>query len=124
MGYLSADGLVIHRTTCPNLQKLLSLDSSKIRPLRWNPTPTKQFLVALHLEGEDRPGMLLDIVKVISIRKRKNIRSIRIEGHGTYFQGVVELWIYTEHDLISLIQELEKVRGLLKIERYLSPAIV
>jgi GTP diphosphokinase / guanosine-3',5'-bis(diphosphate) 3'-diphosphatase len=124
MGYLSADGLVIHRTTCPNLQKLLSLDSSKIRPLRWNPTPTKQFLVALHLEGEDRPGMLLDIVKVISIRKRKNIRSIRIEGHGTYFQGIVELWVYTEHDLISLIQELEKVRGLLKIERYLSPTIV
>jgi len=124
MGYLSADGLIIHRTTCPHLQKLLSLDNSKIRPLRWTPTPHKLFLTALRLEGEDRPGMLLDIVKVISIRKRKNIRSIRIEGHGTYFQGIVELWIYTEHDLVGLIQELEKVRGLLKIERHLSPANV
>ncbi len=124
MGYLSADGLIIHRTTCPHLQKLLSLDNSKIRPLRWTPTPHKRFLTALRLEGEDRPGMLLDIVKVISIRKRKNIRSIRIEGHGTYFQGIVELWIFTEHDLIGLIQELEKVRGLLKIERHLSPANV
>ncbi len=124
MGYLSADGLIIHRTTCPHLQKLLSLDNSKIRPLRWTPTPHKLFLTALRLEGEDRPGMLLDIVKVISIRKRKNIRSIRIEGHGTYFQGIVELWVYTEHDLIGLIQELEKVRGLLKIERHLSPANV
>ncbi len=120
MGYLSADGLVIHRTTCPHLQKLLSLDNSKVRPLRWTPTPHKQFLTALRLEGEDRPGMLLDIVKVISVQKRKNIRSIRIEGHGTYFQGIVELWVYTEHDLISLIQELEKVRGLLKTERHLS----
>jgi len=124
MGYLSADGLIIHRTICPHLQKLLSLDSSKVRPLRWTPTPTKQFLTALRLEGEDRPGMLLDIVKVISVQKRKNIRSIRIEGHGTYFQGIVELWVYTEHDLVSLIQALEKVRGLLKIERQLSPAIV
>ncbi len=124
MGYLSADGLIIHRTTCPHLQRLLSLDNSKIRPLRWTPTPHKLFLTALRLEGEDRPGMLLDIVKVISIRKRKNIRSIRIEGHGTYFQGIVELWVYTEHDLIGLIQELEKVRGLLKIERHLSPANV
>lgn len=124
MGYLSADGLIIHRTTCPHLQKLLSLDNSKIRPLRWTPTPHKLFLTALRLEGEDRPGMLLDIVKVISIRKRKNIRSIRIEGHGTYFQGIVELWVYTEHDLVGLIQELEKVRGLLKIERHLSPANV
>ena len=124
MGYLSADGLIIHRTTCPHLQKLLSLDNSKIRPLRWTPTPHKLFLTALRLEGEDRPGMLLDIVKVISIRKRKNIRSIRVEGHGTYFQGVVELWVYTEHDLVGLIQELEKVRGLLKIERHLSPTNV
>ncbi len=124
MGYLSADGLVIHRTICPHLQKLLSLDNSKVRPLRWTPTPHKQFLTALRLEGEDRPGMLLDIVKVISVQKRKNIRSIRIEGHGTYFQGIVELWVYTEHDLISLIQELEKVRGLLKTERHLSLANV
>jgi len=120
MGYLSADGLVIHRTTCPHLQRLLSLDSSKIRPLRWTATPKKQFLAALRLEGEDRVGMLLDIVKVISIRKRKNIRSIRIEGHGSYFQGVVELWIYTEHDLVSLIQELGQIKGLLKMERHQS----
>ncbi|MCS6790992.1 MAG: RelA/SpoT family protein, partial [Bacteroidia bacterium] len=122
MGYVTAEGLIVHRTTCREIQRLLSLDSQKVRPLRWTATPTKPFLAALLLEGEDRVGMLLDIVKVISLKKRKNIRSIRIEGQASYFQGIVELYIYNEPELRSLIHELSQVRGLLRIERYQAPA--
>ncbi|MCX8111761.1 MAG: RelA/SpoT family protein [Bacteroidia bacterium] len=118
MGYVTADGLVIHRTTCKEIQRLLSLDSTKVRTLRWIPTPQKEFLAALLLEGEDRQGMLLDIVKVISLRKRKNIRSIRIEGRASYFQGIIELYVHNEPDLLSVIRTLAEVRGLLRIERY------
>jgi len=118
MGYVTADGLVIHRTTCREIQRLLSLDSSKVRTLRWVPTPQKEFLAALLIEGEDRQGMLLDIVKVISLRKRKNIRSIRIEGQASYFQGILELYIHNEPDLLSVIKALSEVRGVLRIERY------
>ncbi len=121
MGYLSADGLVIHRTVCPHLQKFLSLDSTKVRPLRWTPTPQKTFLTALRLEGEDRPGMLLDIIRVLSLRKRKNIRSIQLSGKSSYFYGVIEFYVYAEHDLVSVIRELSQVRGLLHIERHQSP---
>lgn len=118
MGYVTADGLVIHRTTCREIQRLLSLDSSKVRTLRWFPTPQKEFLAAILLEGEDRQGMLLDIVKVISLRRRKNIRSIRIEGQASYFQGIIELYVHNEPDLLSVIRSLSEVRGLLRIERY------
>ncbi|GIV24112.1 MAG: RelA/SpoT family protein [Bacteroidia bacterium] len=118
MGYMTAEGLVIHRTTCREIQRLLSLDSAKVKPLRWAPTPQKPFLAALLLEGEDRQGMLLDIVKVISLKKNKNIRSIRIEGQASYFKGIIELYVYNEPELLSLIKALGEVRGLLKIERY------
>ncbi|MCS7298024.1 MAG: RelA/SpoT family protein [Bacteroidia bacterium] len=118
MGYVSADGLIIHRTTCKEIQRLLSLDSTKVRTLRWVPTPQKEFLAALLLEGEDRLGMLLDIVKVISLKKRKNIKSIRIEGQASYFQGVLELYVHNEPDLLSVIKSLAEIRGLLRIERY------
>lgn len=118
MGHVTADGLVIHRTTCREIQRLLSLDSSKVRTLRWIPTPEKEFLAAILLEGEDRQGMLLDIVKVISLRRRKNIRSIRIEGQASYFQGIIELYVHNEPDLLSVIKALSEVRGLLRIERY------
>ncbi|MEN3039941.1 MAG: RelA/SpoT family protein [Bacteroidia bacterium] len=118
MGYVTADGLIIHRTTCQEIQRLLSLDSTKVRTLRWISTPQKEFLAALLLEGEDRLGMLLDIVKVISLRKRKNIRSIRIEGQASYFKGIIELYVHNEPDLLSIIRALAEVRGLLRIERY------
>lgn len=118
MGYVSAEGLVIHRTTCKEIHRLLSLDGSKIRPLRWTATPRKTFLAALLLEGEDRQGMLLDIVKVISLRKRKNIRSIRIEGKASYFQGIMELYVYNEQELVGIIRALSEVRGLLRVQRY------
>lgn len=118
MGYMTADGLIIHRTTCKEIQRLLSLDSTKVRTLRWVSTPQKDFLAALLLEGEDRQGMLLDIVKVISLRKRKNIRSIRIEGQASYFQGIIELYVHNEPDLLSTIRALVEVRGLLRVERY------
>ncbi len=121
MGHLTSDGLVVHRTTCREIQRLLSLDSSKVRPLRWVSTPEKPFLAALLLEGEDRQGMLLDLVKVISLRKRKDIRSIRVEGKASYFQGVIELFVYHEPDLLGVIKALAEVRGLLRIERYQAP---
>lgn len=118
MGYVTSEGLIIHRTTCKEIQRLLSLDSSKVRTLRWIATPQKEFVSTLLLEGEDRQGMLLDIVKVISLRKRKNIRSIRIEGQASYFRGFIELYVHNEPDLLSVIRALSEVRGLLRIERY------
>ncbi|MCX7607251.1 MAG: TGS domain-containing protein, partial [Bacteroidia bacterium] len=118
MGYVTSTGLVVHRTTCREIQRLLSLDSAKVRPLRWVSTPQKPFLAALLLEGEDRQGMLLDIVKVLSLRKRKNIRSIRIEGQASYFQGIIEFYVYNEPELLSVIKGLGEVKGLLRIERY------
>ncbi|RMF46146.1 MAG: bifunctional (p)ppGpp synthetase/guanosine-3',5'-bis(diphosphate) 3'-pyrophosphohydrolase, partial [Bacteroidetes bacterium] len=121
MGHLTGEGMVVHRTTCREIQRVLSLDSSKVRPLRWVSTPEKPFLAALLLEGEDRQGMLLDLVKVISLRKRKNIRSIRIEGKASYFRGVIELFVYHEPDLLGVIKALAEVRGLLRIERYQAP---
>jgi GTP pyrophosphokinase len=121
MGHVTSEGLVIHRTTCREVQRLLSLDSSKVRTLRWVAAPQKPFLAALLLEGEDRQGMLLDIVRVLSLKKRKNIRSIRIEGKASYFQGIIELFVYNEPDLLSIIKALAEVRGLLRIERYQAP---
>ncbi len=118
MGYVTSEGLIIHRTTCKEIQRLLSLDSAKVRPLRWLSTPQKPFLAALLLEGEDRQGMLLDIVKVLSLRKRKNIRSIRIEGKASYFQGVIEFYVYNEAELLGVIRALADIRGLMRIERY------
>ncbi|MCS7188304.1 MAG: RelA/SpoT family protein [Bacteroidia bacterium] len=121
MGYVTGEGLVVHRTTCREIQRLLSLDSTKVRPLRWVSTPQKPFLAALILEGEDRQGMLLDIVRVVSLQKRKNVRSIRLEGKASYFQGVIELYVYNEPELISLIKALSEIRGLLRIDRYQAP---
>ncbi|MGQ9863490.1 MAG: RelA/SpoT family protein [Bacteroidia bacterium] len=119
VGYASADGLVIHRTICPEVQKYLSLESHHIRPVRWVPTPEKEFLTAILIEGEDRLGMLSDIVKLLSVRKRKNLRAIFIQAEASYFKGEIHLYTHTQADVEVLLQQLMQIPGVLKAQRTL-----
>ncbi|MGA8987314.1 MAG: bifunctional (p)ppGpp synthetase/guanosine-3',5'-bis(diphosphate) 3'-pyrophosphohydrolase [Aeromicrobium sp.] len=60
-----ADGISVHRTDCANLLALRS-QPERLVPVHWAPTGTSTFLVAVQVEGLDRPRLLSDITRVIS----------------------------------------------------------
>jgi len=58
-------GVSIHRTDCVNLIALRS-QPERLVAVRWAPTGKSTFLVAIQVEGLDRPRLLSDITRVIS----------------------------------------------------------
>jgi guanosine-3',5'-bis(diphosphate) 3'-pyrophosphohydrolase len=58
-------GVSVHRTDCVNLHALRS-QPERLVPVHWAPTGTSTFLVAVQVEGLDRPRLLSDITRVIS----------------------------------------------------------
>jgi guanosine-3',5'-bis(diphosphate) 3'-pyrophosphohydrolase len=59
------DGVSVHRTDCANLLSLRS-QPERLVGVRWAPTGKSTFLVAVQVEGLDRPRLLSDITRVIS----------------------------------------------------------
>ncbi|WP_216823083.1 bifunctional (p)ppGpp synthetase/guanosine-3',5'-bis(diphosphate) 3'-pyrophosphohydrolase [Aeromicrobium sp. A1-2] len=59
------DGVSVHRTDCVNLLSLRS-QPERLVPVHWAPTGTSTFLVAVQVEGLDRPRLLSDITRVMS----------------------------------------------------------
>ncbi len=60
-----SEGVSVHRTDCVNLLALRS-QPERLVGVRWAPTGKSTFLVAVQVEGLDRPRLLSDITRVIS----------------------------------------------------------
>src|SRR5690606_25472813 len=58
-------GISVHRTDCVNFAELADL-TERIVEVRWIANAKTTFLVAMQVEGLDRPHLLSDITKVIS----------------------------------------------------------
>ncbi|AWB94140.1 RelA/SpoT family protein [Aeromicrobium chenweiae] len=58
-------GVSVHRADCANLLSLKS-QPERLVSVRWAPTGKSTFLVAIQVEGLDRPRLLSDITRVIS----------------------------------------------------------
>ncbi len=58
-------GVSVHRTDCSNLLALRSQPERLVK-VHWAPTGKSTFLVAVQVEGLDRPRLLSDITRVIS----------------------------------------------------------
>ncbi len=60
-----AAGVSVHRVDCVNLTALRDQPERLVK-VRWAPTGTSTFLVAIQVEALDRPRLLSDITRVIS----------------------------------------------------------
>ncbi|MGB9013108.1 MAG: bifunctional (p)ppGpp synthetase/guanosine-3',5'-bis(diphosphate) 3'-pyrophosphohydrolase [Aeromicrobium sp.] len=58
-------GVSVHRVDCVNLVSLRT-QAERLVAVRWAPTGKSTFLVAIQVEGLDRPRLLSDITRVIS----------------------------------------------------------
>ncbi len=58
-------GVSVHRSDCTNV-KSLSTQTGRMVEVEWSPTSQSMFLVAIQVEGLDRPRLLSDVTLVLS----------------------------------------------------------
>ncbi len=100
--------IVIHRTSCPGAVRLMSSFGSRIISAKWGEQDTSiTFLAAIKVMGLDKLGMLNDLIKIISLRLKLNIRKVTIESEDGMFEGLFKIFVHNTKELEQLIEELE-----------------
>lgn len=112
------EGIKIHRVTCPNAIKLLSNYAYRVVKAKWTNDQLISFLAGLKLVGTDEMGLVQNITKVISSENHVNMRSISFDTEDGIFTGTIMVYVHDTKHLNHLIDNLKKVKGVDKVERF------
>ena len=78
MGFVTRGGGVsVHRTDCTNASSLQE-QAERIIDVKWAPSPSSVFLVAIQVEALDRHRLLSDVTKALA-DERVNILSASVQ---------------------------------------------
>jgi len=112
-----AEGIKIHKTSCPNTVQLMSNYAYRIIKASWIDETEAAFLTGLKIVGIDDVGIVNGITQVISNELSVDMRSISFDSHDGVFEGRVMVLVQDTLHLTNLISNLKKVSGVKKIEK-------
>lgn len=115
-------GVTIHRTDCINIINLPEADRVRLIEAEWQPEFLEEenesvFVAEIHIYGNNRTGLLVDITKIFTERDI-DIRSMnsRISRQGVATVDV-SFGIKSREQLSHLIDRIRKVESVIDIER-------
>ncbi len=118
VGYVTTgEGIRIHRKNCKSLGLNSALDPNRIVEAGWPKGNGQEFVVAVRISGDDRPGMLSDITHAISSYENTNIRGVNIDARDSMFSGSIILFVKNTGHLQRIIEKLRKIKGVTRAER-------
>ncbi|TLU87822.1 MAG: bifunctional (p)ppGpp synthetase/guanosine-3',5'-bis(diphosphate) 3'-pyrophosphohydrolase [Chlorobium sp.] len=119
IGFVTADGVKIHRKNCVNVSNDNLLKSERIVSVSWNRKVETDFLAGIKIVGEDRLGIMNQLTTVIS-KFDTNIRTISLNAHDGMFVGTMMIYVRNAEKLNTLMEKLKKVQGIFTVERLIS----
>ncbi len=116
IGYVTrGKGVTIHRTNCPNIQRLIEKKDKTI-PVNWTVEIEEKFKVQLALLGEERRNLLRDITQAISAQNT-NIYHIDLKAKDRLVMGKLIIEVKNLPHLTRIINAISKVKGMISVER-------
>ncbi len=116
IGYLTkGKGVTIHRSNCPNVQRLVHVKDRTI-PVNWTVEVDEKFKVQLALLGEDRYHLLRDITQVIS-SNNTNIIHVDLKSKDKLVTGKLIIEVKNLPHLTRVITSISKLKGMISVER-------
>ncbi len=118
MGYVTkGDGIKIHLKSCHNFVLMAASDPQRVVEVAWPSTEGGEYVAAIYITGEDRPGLLNDITHSISTYQSTNIRAVKIDVRDSVFEGTIMLNVKDKTHLERITERLNKVKGVSKAKR-------
>ncbi|MDR1852456.1 MAG: bifunctional (p)ppGpp synthetase/guanosine-3',5'-bis(diphosphate) 3'-pyrophosphohydrolase [Propionibacteriaceae bacterium] len=110
------DGVSVHRKDCTNAKDLMSRPE-RIVPVEWAPTADSAFLVALHIEGIDRTGVLTDVSKVFADQKISIISANMSTSQDRVFSFRLTFEVTSQKHLEHIINVVKRIPGVYEAYR-------
>ncbi len=116
-GFVSSQGIKIHRKNCPNAHDMFSRFGYRIIPARWSGKSGSQYSVTLRIIGNDDIAIVANLTSIISKENGVSLRSINIDSNDGLFQGNISVMLNNTDVLNGLIKKLKTVKGVKQINR-------
>lgn len=116
-GFVSSQGIKIHRINCPNAHDMISRFPYRVIPARWSGKSSSSYTITLRVVGTDDIGIVTNITSIISKEQGTNLRSISIDSNDGLFQGTLSVTLQNTETMNSLIKKLKTVKGVKQINR-------
>lgn len=116
-GFVSTQGIKVHRTDCPNAQELFSRFGYRIIRARWSGKGDGGYVVTLRVTGRDDITIVTNITSVISKENGVTLRSLNIDSVDGIFQGNFAVMVRDTTALNMLTKKIKTVKGVKAVER-------
>lgn len=116
-GFVSGQGIKIHRMNCPNAQELFSRFGYRVIQARWSGKGDNGYSVTLRVIGHDDIGIVTNITSVISKENNISLRSLNIDSVDGLFQGNFTVMVKDTSALKSLTKRIQTVKGVKNVSR-------
>lgn len=116
-GFVSTQGIKIHRMTCPNAQEMFSRFGYRIIKARWSGKSNAGYAISLRVVGRDDIAIVTNITSVISKESGVTLRSFNIDSVDGLFQGNFTVLIRDTNMLNVLVKKIKTVKGVKSVER-------
>lgn len=118
-GFVSSQGIKIHRVNCPNAHDLFSRFGYRVLKARWSGTTsgTASYTSVLRIIGNDQLNIVANLMSIISKENGVQMRSISIDSNDGLFQGNIAVMLANTAMLEQLIKKLKAVKGVKSVTR-------
>lgn len=116
-GFVSTQGIKIHRMDCPNAQEMFSRFGYRIVKAKWSGKSGAGYAITLRVVGRDDIGIVTNITSVISKESGVTLRSFNIDSVDGLFQGNFTVLLKDTTVLNTLTKKINGVKGVKSVER-------
>ena len=116
-GFVSTQGIKIHRLDCPNAQEMFSRFGYRIIQARWSGKSTGGYVVTLRVIGRDDITIVTNITSVIGKEEGATLRSLNIDSVDGIFQGNFAVLVKDTIALNMLVKKIKAVKGVKTVDR-------
>jgi GTP pyrophosphokinase len=113
-----AAGITIHRTDCPNAQRLREAYPYRVMEAQWRQNADGAFRATIAILAHDTSGLAAQVTELITRDMKLNIRMLNFSsrGDGTV-AGTVSVEVMSASQVDSLISSLQRIKGVQKAYR-------
>lgn len=116
-GFVSSQGIKIHRKGCPNAHDMFTRFGYRVIPAKWSGKSASQYTAVLRVIGHDDIGIVTNLTSIISKENGVSMRSINIDSNDGLFQGNISVALQNTEALNGLIKKLKTVKGVKQVNR-------
>ncbi len=117
-GFVSSQGIKIHRKNCPNSPAMFNRFGYRVVMARWSGKSGANLPVTLRIIGRDDIAIMTNITSVISKESGVSIRAINIDSADGVFQGNITVMLNNTDAMNLLIKKIKAVKGVKQVSRY------